>query len=169
MGAAGGRDRPPVSNVVDQLERVSPTDVGDLPALPRGLHVAFNNALDLAIGSVVRLIALQPFVGDRLEAVGVRGFFARRIFALAHGLASVPPSIACFGQSHCWKVTERQPSQLAAVQPIEKSPRLLATVGDAQSEPWEALVEVVGLSLLGWFDADNGSFGKRAGGHTSGS
>lgn len=46
---------------------------------------------------------------------------------------------------------------------------LFGPIGDAQGEPGEALVKVVGLSLLGWFDAGNAGNGEGAGRHVSGS
>src|SRR4030095_843112 len=85
-----------------------------------------------------------------------------RILALAHGLPRVLPCGTGGRQFHRREAAQREPAQLAAVQAVEKDPGLCAAVGDAQGEPGETLVEVVGLAFGRRVEPQNSGAGEGA-------
>ena len=101
VSATGKRDGAAIRNRVDQLEHVTAADGGDQPPTPCWLHVPVNDAPHFIVGTVVGLVALEPLVRHRLEAVGCRrpwraGFspLPTRVRAACHASRASPNSIA---------------------------------------------------------------------------
>lgn len=155
--AARERDGAAIRNPVDEFNDVAPVDAGEQSILPRGLHVALHDALDLGQRAVLPLVAFEPFVGDSREDVGLHRLADRRALPLRRDLARLLPSRPRLCQGHGGVAPEREATDLPAVQAIEENPASRAAVGDAQRATRIPFVEMVGLPLRGRFDAFNGS------------
>src|SRR5262249_1042392 len=107
--AAGHDDGTAINNAIDQVIDIAPADGGDLPACPDRQGAALDDALDQGAGAVVRLIALEPFVGYCCEGVSCGRPLMLGAFALIDRLASVAPGLAGCGERHTGPASQRQP------------------------------------------------------------
>ena|SRR6516162_547519 len=87
-----------VGNAIDQVVDVAPADGGDPPTFPDRLGTAVDQPLGGGAGAAVGLVALEPFVGHRCEAVGCGRPLMLRVLALVDGGAGVTPSVTGGGQ-----------------------------------------------------------------------
>ena len=70
---------------------VATTDGRDLAVFPGGQDAAFDVAFDYRVRSIVRLVALEPFVGHGGEAFGLSRPLMLGAFALVDCGAGVAP------------------------------------------------------------------------------
>ena len=155
MAAAGERDRASISDGVNQVQNWRLADLGNPQMPPCRQHLPVQDALDLIVGAVVGLIALQPICCHAGEIIGGDGRGRHnRLQAARQPLARLAPRIAGLRQFHRWPRAKGQPL-LLALPAIEVHPGAAAAVGDAQSEPWISGVEVVDLASDGRLDSAN--------------
>jgi len=91
-----------ISNGVDHVENIAPTDVGDLSVLPVWKNVTLNRATYNIDRFIVRLIPLKPFLEHTLKVSGpVTGRSdAARIASGLDIMTGLTPSVTGLGKTN---------------------------------------------------------------------
>src|SRR6516165_1517357 len=98
-----------VGNAIDQVVDVAPADGGDPPTFPDRLGTAVDQPLGGGAGAAVGLVALEPFVGHRCEAVGCGRPLTPPVHPRLDGGVGVTPSLSRGGPGPAGSLSKRQP------------------------------------------------------------